>query len=115
MKTRVRRSRLDREIVALAVPALGALAVEPLGALAVEPLSLLVDVAVVGHPGTRELAALAPAATIDHRRRAVHRPDVTLRAPAPGTRPRASAAPCRARGRSRPRRRGGSRSPGPRA
>jgi putative MATE family efflux protein len=51
----VLRSPHDREIRRLAVPALGA--------LAAEPLYLLVDTAIVGHLGTRELAALAIAAT----------------------------------------------------
>lgn len=50
------RSPHDREIVALALPALGA--------LAAEPLYLLVDTAIVGHLGTRELAALALAASV---------------------------------------------------
>lgn len=50
------RSTHDREIVALALPALGA--------LAAEPLYLLVDTAIVGHLGTRELAALALAASV---------------------------------------------------
>jgi putative MATE family efflux protein len=50
------RSRYDREILRLAVPALGA--------LAAEPLYLLVDTAMVGHLGTEELAALAIAATL---------------------------------------------------
>ena len=45
----------DREIVALALPALGA--------LAAEPLYLLADTAIVGHLGTTQLAALALAAT----------------------------------------------------
>ena len=45
----------DREIRRIAVPALGA--------LAAEPLYLLVDTAIVGHLGTRQLAALAIAAT----------------------------------------------------
>ena len=50
------RARLyDREIVALALPALGA--------LAAEPLYLLADTAIVGHLGTTQLAALALAAT----------------------------------------------------
>ena len=44
------RSPYDRDIVRLAVPALGA--------LAAEPLYLLVDTAMVGHLGTDELAAL---------------------------------------------------------
>jgi putative MATE family efflux protein len=47
---------LDREILRLAVPALGA--------LAAEPLYVLVDTAVVGHLGTTELAGLAVAGTI---------------------------------------------------
>ena len=45
------RSPYDREILTLAVPALGALAAEPLPALA--------DTAIIGHLGTTELAALA--------------------------------------------------------
>jgi putative MATE family efflux protein len=45
----------DREILALALPALGA--------LAAEPLYLLADTAIVGHLGTTQLAALALAAT----------------------------------------------------
>jgi putative MATE family efflux protein len=52
----VLRSAYDREIVRLAVPALGA--------LAAEPLYLLTDTAIVGHLGTPELAALALAATL---------------------------------------------------
>jgi len=44
------RSPYDREIVSLAVPALGA--------LAAEPLYLLVDTAIVGHLGRPQLAAL---------------------------------------------------------
>jgi putative MATE family efflux protein len=52
----VRRSAYDREIVALALPALGA--------LAAEPLYLLADTAIVGHLGTPQLAALALAATV---------------------------------------------------
>jgi putative MATE family efflux protein len=52
----VRRSTYDREILALAVPALGA--------LAAEPLYLLADTAIVGHLGTPQLAALALAATV---------------------------------------------------
>src|SRR5215210_8505856 len=51
-----RRSPYDREILRLAVPALGA--------LAAEPLYLLADTAMVGHLGTDELAALAIAATL---------------------------------------------------
>ena len=50
------RSPHDREIVRLAVPALGA--------LAAEPLYLLTDTAIVGHLGTPQLAALALAATL---------------------------------------------------
>ncbi len=50
------RSEFDREILRLAVPALGALAAEPLPALA--------DTAIVGHLGTTELAALALAAAL---------------------------------------------------
>jgi len=53
---RVRRSVHDREILRLALPALGA--------LAAEPTYLLVDTAIVGHLGTRQLAALALAATV---------------------------------------------------
>jgi putative MATE family efflux protein len=53
---RVLRSRYDREILRLAVPALGA--------LAAEPLYLLADTAIVGHLGTPQLAALALAATV---------------------------------------------------
>ena len=52
----LRRSPHDREILALAVPALGA--------LAAEPLYVLVDTAIVGHLGTPQLAALAIAATL---------------------------------------------------
>ncbi len=52
----VRRSAYDREILTLALPALGA--------LAAEPLYLLVDTAIVGHLGTPQLAALALAATV---------------------------------------------------
>jgi putative MATE family efflux protein len=50
------RSEHDREILGLALPALGA--------LAAEPLYLLADTAMVGHLGTEELAALAIAATL---------------------------------------------------
>jgi putative MATE family efflux protein len=50
----VLRSPYDREILRLAVPALGA--------LAAEPLYVLVDTAIVGHLGTVQLAALAIAA-----------------------------------------------------
>ena len=48
--------RFDREILALALPALGA--------LAAEPTYVLVDTAIVGHLGTPQLAALALAATL---------------------------------------------------
>jgi putative MATE family efflux protein len=47
---------VDREIVTLALPALGA--------LAAEPLYVLVDTAIVGHLGTSPLASLAIAATV---------------------------------------------------
>ena len=50
------RSRHDREILRLAVPALGA--------LAAEPLYVLVDTAIVGHLGTPQLASLAIAAAV---------------------------------------------------
>ena len=50
------RSRYDREILRLAVPALGA--------LAAEPLYILVDTAIVGHLGTPQLGALAIAAAV---------------------------------------------------
>jgi putative MATE family efflux protein len=50
------RSKHDREILRLAVPALGA--------LAAEPLYLLTDTAIVGHLGTVQLAALALATTL---------------------------------------------------
>jgi putative MATE family efflux protein len=50
------RSEYDREIVSLALPALGA--------LAAEPLYLLVDTAIVGHLGRPQLAALGIAFTI---------------------------------------------------
>ena len=50
------RSPHDKEILRLAVPALGA--------LAAEPLYLLADTAMVGHLGTEQLAALAIAATL---------------------------------------------------
>ena len=51
-----RRSPHDREIVRLALPALGA--------LAAEPLYILVDTAIVGHLGTNPLAGLAVAGTV---------------------------------------------------
>jgi putative MATE family efflux protein len=50
------RSPYDREILRLAVPALGA--------LAAEPLYVLVDTAIVGHLGTPQLAALALAGAL---------------------------------------------------
>jgi putative MATE family efflux protein len=50
------RSPYDREILTLALPALGA--------LAAEPLYLLADTAMVGHLGTQELAALAIAGSL---------------------------------------------------
>jgi putative MATE family efflux protein len=50
------RSPHDREILRLALPALGA--------LAAEPLYLLVDTAIVGHLGTVQLAALALAGSV---------------------------------------------------
>jgi len=52
----VLRSPHDREIVRLAVPALGA--------LAAEPLYVLADTAIIGHLGTTELAALAICAAL---------------------------------------------------
>ena len=52
----VRRSPHDREILALAVLALGS--------LAAEPLYVLVDTAIVGHLGRSQLAALGLAATV---------------------------------------------------
>ena len=50
------RSQYDREILRLAVPALGA--------LAAEPLYILVDTAVVGHLGREQLAALGVSAVV---------------------------------------------------
>jgi putative MATE family efflux protein len=50
------RSEYDREILKLAVPALGA--------LAAEPLYILVDTAIVGHLGRPQLAALGIAAVV---------------------------------------------------
>src|SRR4029078_11239151 len=50
------RSRHDREILRLAVPALGS--------LAAEPLYVLVDTAIVGHLGRSELVALGIAVTV---------------------------------------------------
>ena len=56
-KARAHEGRgFDREIFALALPALGA--------LAAEPTYVLVDTAIVGHLGTPQLAALAIAATL---------------------------------------------------
>ncbi len=52
----MRASPYDREILRLALPALGA--------LAAEPLYLLVDTAIVGHLGTPQLAALALAGSL---------------------------------------------------
>jgi putative MATE family efflux protein len=50
------RSRHDREILRLALPALGT--------LAAEPLYVLVDTAIVGHLGRPQLAALGLAGTV---------------------------------------------------
>lgn len=52
----MRRSPHDREILRLALPALGA--------LAAEPAYLLTDTAIIGHVGTQQLAALALAGTV---------------------------------------------------
>jgi putative MATE family efflux protein len=52
----LRRSPYDREILRLAVPALGS--------LAAEPLYVLTDTAIVGHLGRSQLAALGLAATL---------------------------------------------------
>ena len=52
----MRRSPYDREILRLALPALGA--------LAAEPVYVLVDTAIVGHLGVNPLAALAVAGTL---------------------------------------------------
>lgn len=52
----VSKRSYDREILRLAVPALGA--------LAAEPIYVLVDTAVVGHLGTPELGGLAVAGTV---------------------------------------------------
>ena len=52
----LRRSSHDREIGRLAIPAFGA--------LAAEPLYLLVDTAIVGHLGTRQLGGLAVAGIV---------------------------------------------------
>jgi putative MATE family efflux protein len=56
MRSRWKPGPYDREILTLALPALGA--------LAAEPLYLLADTAIVGHLGTPQLAALALAATL---------------------------------------------------
>lgn len=50
------RRLIDKQILALAVPALGA--------LVAEPIFVLVDSAVVGHLGTAELAGLSLASTV---------------------------------------------------
>jgi putative MATE family efflux protein len=52
----LRRSPYDREILRLALPALGA--------LAAEPLYVLVDTAIVGHLGRPQIAALGLAGTV---------------------------------------------------
>src|SRR5438874_12728357 len=52
----LRRSAHDREILRLALPALGA--------LAAEPLYVLVDTAIVGHLGRPQIAALGLAGTV---------------------------------------------------
>ncbi len=52
----IRRSPYDREILHLAVPALGA--------LAAEPLYILADTAIVGHLGRPQIAALGLAGTV---------------------------------------------------
>src|ERR1041384_7583307 len=51
-----RRSPHDRDVVRLAVPALGA--------LAAEPLYVLADTAIVGHLGRPQIAALGHAGTV---------------------------------------------------
>ena len=56
MKGNSKARRQDREILRLALPALGA--------LAAEPTYVLVDTAIVGHLGTPELGALAIAGTL---------------------------------------------------
>jgi putative MATE family efflux protein len=56
LRLRPNRSPFDREILRLAVPALGA--------LAAEPLYILVDTAIVGHLGVSQLGALAIAGTL---------------------------------------------------
>src|SRR5881275_1972048 len=52
----LRRSPHDREILRLALPALGA--------LAAEPLYVLADTAIVGHLGRPQIAALGLAGTV---------------------------------------------------
>jgi Na+-driven multidrug efflux pump len=52
----LRRSRHDREILGIALPALGA--------LAAEPLYVLADTAIVGHLGVHQLAALGLAGAV---------------------------------------------------
>src|SRR5690242_15943543 len=52
----LRRSAYDREILRLALPALGA--------LAAEPLYVLADTAIVGHLGRPQIAALGLAGTV---------------------------------------------------
>ena len=54
--TRDERRRLDRDIVALALPALGA--------LVAEPAFLLVDTALVGHLGAAQLAGVGIGGTV---------------------------------------------------
>lgn len=56
--TRDERRRLDRDIVALALPALGA--------LVAEPAFLLVDTALVGHLGAAQLAGVGIGTTVLH-------------------------------------------------
>ena len=56
MTTTSRSRGLNRQILALAVPAFGA--------LVAEPLFLLADSAIVGHLGTPELAGVGVAATV---------------------------------------------------
>ena len=54
--TRTRARPVDRELLRLALPALGA--------LAAEPLFLMADSAIVGHLGTAELAGLSVASAV---------------------------------------------------
>jgi putative MATE family efflux protein len=56
VRAQLKSSPYDREILRLAVPALGA--------LAAEPIYILVDTAIVGHLGVAPLAALAIAGTL---------------------------------------------------